>query len=157
MKTRKIESFNYKTEVMFPLQGTDPNKNPKHLKYGKWCWAHHSVVHPLKSEISLAVRQLPELLQAHPTVTRLQRYLVANLKARYLSVLIGMNPEEPDFKIHQSINAPRKENWTRHEFQQPGHSAGIFSGAGCSQHRPEPAATGSATDFNLLNLLRIRK
>ena len=71
MKTRKIESFDYKAEVMVPLQGMDPNKNPKHLKYEKWCWAHHSVVHPLKSEISLAVRQLPELLQAHTAVTRL--------------------------------------------------------------------------------------
>ena len=37
MKTRKIESFDYKAEVMVPLQGTDPNKNPKHLKYEKWC------------------------------------------------------------------------------------------------------------------------
>ena len=102
MKTRKIESFNYKAEIMFPLQGTDPNKNPKHLKYEKWCWTHHSVVHPLKSEISLAVRQLPELLQAHTAVTRLQRYLlVSNLKARYLSVLIGMNPEKSNQSIHQ--------------------------------------------------------
>ena len=111
MKTRKVESFNYKAEVMVLLQGTDPNKNPKHLKYEKWCWTHHSVVHPLKSEISLAVRQLPELLQAHPAVTRLQRYLVANLKARYLSVLIGMNPEKSNLIlrfINQSINAPRK-------------------------------------------------
>ena len=108
MKTRKIESFDYKAEVMVPLQGTDPNKNPKHLKYEKWCWTHHSVVHPLKSEISLAVRQLPELLQAHPAVTRLQRYLVSNLKARYLSVLIGMNPEKSNL-ILRFINQCTKK------------------------------------------------
>ena len=153
MKTRKIESFNYRAEV--PFQGTDPNKNPKTPEIWK-------VV--LSTSLSRSSPQEWDLPCCSPAPWTPASSPDRHPSAKIFSgkpqskIFVSFNwyeprKEQPDFKIHQSINAPRKEeeNWTRNEFQQPGHSAGIFSGAGCSQHRPEPAATGSATDSNLLN------